>query len=187
MNDITRLVTQLFNLDDQIDRLIAGDWIEQQDLDETIASITAAAIRTNLFAQGKVEVGRMWFGHNNLAIGYGTAYGTGHGNGIGTGLGTIYNDIDTYSGGTGSGDNNIGYGYGTLFGAGFGDGIGLGNEAGIVYGITYEDGIGSGSLFGAGFGDGTGLGNEAGCGSGCGREFDEDEDEEDSYDEDEDA
>ncbi len=143
IDNIIKRATQLFNLNDPIDRLIAGDWVEQSDLDETITNLTAVAIRSSILVP---EV---------LCMGYGTSIecSTGYGIGRGTGAGAEYGIGAEYGFGTGFGSGNgtgIGCGTGTVTGNGDGAGRGTGDGDSCGYGSGFGRGTGYGDGFWAG-------------------------------------
>ncbi len=148
INDIIRRATQLFNLNDPVDRLIAGDWIEQHNLDEIVISLLAAAIKSdNLTVEIFYD-----------KIGYGAGSGSGDGDGDGDGDGSGYGNMARY-----------GPGHTTATGSGTGHGVGhgIGHRIGhrIVSGrqirITVESGYGTTIGCGTGYGIGLGFGAES--------------------------
>ncbi len=115
--EIIRHASQLFNLNDPVDKEIAGDWIEQQEgIDETVISLTAAAIRTNVWCNDIITETGNYYG-DGLSPGYGSGNRYGHGYG------------SEYGGGNGHG-NDIGHGYGSDYGGGGGDGNGYSDQYG---------------------------------------------------------
>ncbi len=136
IGDIIRRTIQLFNLNDHVDRLIAGDWIEQINLDGIVINVTAAAIRSNILTP---EISKETLGCGS-ASGAGCTSHSGRGCPIGTGHGDINGD--------GAGDET-----GCGFGSGGMDGAGDGHGAGFGFG----DGVGGGFDNGIGFGFGTGA------------------------------
>ncbi len=141
--EIIRHATKLFNLDDPVDRKIAGDWIEQQDnIDETILALAAANVRAGILhstlsceppkrdngigdgtgnGSGAITV----FGNFKLGNGTGDGRGTGIGTGYGEGHGTSASTMHVYGVGTGTGTGN---GQGTCCGHGSGTGTGHGGD-----------------------------------------------------------
>ncbi len=169
INDIIRYAAQLFNLNNPIDRLIAGDWIEQLDGDETVNNLIAAAIRSNILIS---EMSKrmtehdeiMWHGagyrrkitlKNGIRIQYNV--GSGAGNGIGSGSGNGEGPGNGLGSGLGLGSgyglrHNIAPGIGTGIGVKYGSGTGAGSGAG--YGTGYGTVIGHGQGYGSGHGNG---------------------------------
>ncbi len=135
VNHIIRRVNQLFNLSDPIDREIAGDWIEQQDLDEIVLGVVSAAIRSNVLIP---EIPNDWIGRGRgLGTGDGDGHGAEHGDGCGFGTG-----------------RGAGYGTGVISGTGYGTGRGIWHDAGDGDG----HGNGNGHARTRGYGNGNGLG-----------------------------
>ncbi len=144
---IIRHVTQLFNLDDPVNRLIAGDWIEQQEeIDETIINLTAAAVRAGVSI---LEILNNEQRTIQIEIDYKLKINLGHRNGYG-------HPIEV-------GD---GTGYGCFTGSG--EGNNQGTSIGIDYGNSYGEGNNCGSGTGFGIGHGNAHGNAHGFGSGTG-------------------
>ncbi len=159
IGDIIRRTIQLFNLNDHVDRLIAGDWIEQINLDGIVINVTAAAIRSNILTP---EISKETLGCGS-ASGAGCTSHSGRGCPIGTGHGDINGD--------GAGDET---------GCGFGSGVryksiyelrlspSTENGTGCGFGSGGMDGAGDGHGAGFGFGDGVGGGFDNGIGFGFG-------------------
>ncbi len=131
--EIIRHATQLFNLNDPVDREIAGDWIEQQGIDETITSLTAAAIRSSILAPDICIIAHNHYGDGCMA-----------GNGSGTGFGSGY---------PGSSSVGVGSGNGNGFGEGIGTGCSIGTGCGTTYWLEHGSGAGYGTGLGTGYGD----------------------------------
>ncbi len=139
--EIIRHATQLFNLDGPVDRLIAGDWIEQQEgIDETVINLSAAVIRTGV---STLEITN----HNQYSIQTEADYEIELGNGLGHGFG-LGHLIEV---GHGRGD-----GCGRITGAGNGSNQGYGSGVRNGSGAGLGAGHGSGAVFGAGNGSGLG-------------------------------
>ncbi len=148
IDKIIRRATQLFNLNNHIEREIAADWVEQTDFnDETVTNLTAAAIRTMTLTpetEGDTQERQDLIFYNGRGDGYNHGYGEGAGYGSGDGNGQ--SDVYMYNDEYGDGD-----------GDGYGHGYGCGHNSGYWHGAVVGYGYGCLIGCGGGFGRGTGL------------------------------
>ncbi len=133
-NRTIRHMNQLFNLDNHVDRLIAGDWIEELDLDETVLGVVGAAVRSSVLTpnvlcewagygcalgvsnkNGKWTTGGHGYGYGN-GSGYGSGSGAGNGSGYGAGLGSGNAGGRDGAGSIIGGEDGNGYGGGSRIG-----------------------------------------------------------------------